>query len=925
MAARLAPLEAALEEALPRGAAAARPALARAGAALDRLFDEGVPATVLLPYRALLLDRALRGLWRRHLGGPGEAARAGGAPRAALVAVGGYGRGELHPHSDVDVLVLVEEGALEGPHAPLRAPLEAFLTELFDLGPSIGHSVRSPAQCAEEAAADLSVATNLMEARLLAGPAELFQAMREATAPARLWPSDAFFQAKRREQEARHHRFHDTAYNLEPHLKEGPGGLRDLQTVAWVAHRHFGTAALRELVERGFLTETEHRALVEARAFLWQVRYALHLLAGRREDRLLFDHQPALAARFGYRDGGPNLAVEQFMKRYYRTVAEIGLLNELLLQLFEQELLPAPEAAPRPLGRRFRARRGYLEASRPDLFARYPFAMLEAFLLLQQHPELRGLSAGTVRALRQQLHRIDQGFRRDLRARSLFMEILRQPRGVARALRLMTRYGVLGAYLPALGQVQGLMQHDLFHVYTVDEHTLRVVRNLRRMADPGRRQELPLCADLMQGRIPKPELLYLAALFHDIAKGRGGDHSALGAAEAEAFCRLHGLSDYDTGLVSWLVREHLLMSTTSQRRDIGDPAEVAAFARRVGDPARLDHLYLLTVADIRATNPTLWNSWRDALLLELYDAAMRVLRRGVEPPEGRAQRAAACRREAQALLAAQGIPRRRVEAVWARVDEEYFLRHRPDEVAWHAQALADLEEAGEEPPLVLLRHRTPQRGTELFIHTRAEPDLFARITATLDRLGLDIVDARILSTRDGWTLDSYIVLERDGGAVASPHRAEEIYRRLRAVARPGAQGPGAGTERPLPRRLRPFRVPTRVRFAPDPAGRCTLVELTALDRPGLLSRVAEALLACGVRLRSARIATFGARAEDLLYVAAPGGGPLGPELEERLRRELVARLEAGLPGRAPAAVPEGAPGPGPGGDPGARPGAPGAA
>jgi len=882
--ARLAPLEEALERAAAEGAAAARRALAEAGAALDALFEEGVPATVLLPRRARLLDLALKGLWGRHL--PADAP-------AALVAVGGYGRGELHPHSDVDVQVLVADGALEGSREGLRAPLEAFLTALFDLGPAIGHSVRTPAQCAEEAA-DLTVATNLMEARLLAGPPGLFRAMQEAVSPERIWPSAAFFEAKRREQEARHGRFHGTAYNLEPHLKEGPGGLRDLQTVAWVAHRHFGTASLRELVEHGFLTEAEHRALVEARAFLWQARYALHLLAGRREDRLLFDHQRALAERFGYRDGGPNLAVEQFMKRYYRTVAEIGLLNELLLQLFEQTLLPEGEEPPHPLGRRFQARRGYLEAARPGLFRRHPHAMLEAFLLLQQHPQLKGLSAATVRQLRQHLHRIDEAFRRDLRARSLFMEILRQPRGVARALRLMTRYGVLGAYLPALGQVQGLMQHDLFHVYTVDEHTLRVIRNLRRMADPGRREELPLCADLMQSRIPKPELLYLAALFHDIAKGRGGDHSELGAAEAEAFCRLHGLSDYDTALVSWLVRDHLLMSTTSQRRDISDPAEVAAFARRVGDPSRLDHLYLLTVADIRATNPTLWNSWRDALLLELYDAAMRLLRRGVEPPRDRAERAAARRREALELLRAHGVEEAAVERVWGRLEEDYFLRHSPDEIAWHTQALADWEPEREEDggaPLVLIRHRTPLRGTEIFVHTRADAGLFARTTRALDRLGLDIVDARILSTRDGWTLDTYIVLERDGEAVNSPHRAEEIYHRLRTVLAPGRAG-AAGEEppRPLPRRLRPFRIPTRVRFGDDRDGR-TLVELTALDRPGLLSRIAEALLECRVRLHSARVATFGARAEDLFHVTGPDGRPLDDGRRACLRRALARRLD----------------------------------
>ncbi|HHQ43136.1 MAG TPA: [protein-PII] uridylyltransferase [Chromatiales bacterium] len=868
-----------LEEALARGlpeAEAARTALAAMDEALRAAFEAGTPAPELVHGRARQMDELLRALWRRRLGAD--------AGRLALVAVGGYGRGELMPRSDVDLMILVPEG--DG-GVGWRAAVEGFWTLLWDLRLDVGHSVRTVAQCVEEAARDVTVATNLMEARLLAGDAALYRAMREATGPRHLWPSEAFFAAKRREQEARHHRFHDTAYKLEPNIKEGPGGLRDIQMIGWVAKRHYGAEHLHELVAHGFLTEREHRELTEGQALLWRIRIGLHLLTGRREDRLLFDHQPELARRFGYRDDDANLAVEQFMKRYYRTVQTLSRLNEMLLQHFEEEILHHGEpGAATPLGRRFQVRHGFIEVRDAGVFRRHPFALLEIFLLLAQHPELAGVRASTIRLVREHLHLIDERFRADLRARSLFMELLRQPRGITHELRRMHRYGVLGAYLPAFGEVEGQMQYDLFHAYTVDEHTLFVVRNLRRMALAEHAAELPLCSEVFQ-RLPKPELLYLAGLFHDLGKGRGGDHSVLGARMAEDFCRAHGFGDYDSGLVSWLVRHHLAMSLTAQREDLGDPEVVNRFARLVGDQVRLDYLYLLTVADIRGTNPNLWNSWRDALLAELYHLTRRALRRGLEQPVDKEERIREVRTEARRLLRADGVDPAEVERVWRDFDEDYFLRYQPAEIAWHTAAIARAERL----PLVLVRRAGPRGTTEIFVYGAGEDHAFAATTALLDQMGLTIVDARIISSRSGRTLDTYLVLEREGTPIADDWRAEEIRSALERLLAAGAPVPRV-TRRP-PRTHRHFRIPTEVSFSEDERNRRTVVELITADRPGLLSRVARAFAECGVRLQNARIATVGARAEDVFFVTDARGEPLRDRSRlERLRERLVASLDA---------------------------------
>nr|AQQ74501.1 hypothetical protein [uncultured bacterium] len=826
-------------------------------------FRRGVPVADLVHQRAWFMDELLIRAWGRFFGNAGET--------MALVAVGGYGRRELHPHSDIDLLVLLEPG-------PASGFLEPFLAFLWDIGLKVGHSARTVDECVIEAARDVTVATNLMEARLLAGSAALFEAMRARTGPTHLWPSDAFFEAKSSEQLQRHRKFHDTAYNLEPNVKDGPGGLRDIQTIGWVAKRHFGAATLEDLVAHGFLTPPELDALVKGQDFLWKIRYGLHLLTARNENRLLFDHQQALARDLGYRDEGHHLAVELFMKDYYRTITELGRLNEMLLQLFEEAILhPEGPSETRRINRRFVARDGFIEAADPGVFGRYPFALLEIFLLLEQHPELKGVRASTIRLIRDHRHLIDQRFRDDLRCRSLFMEILRQPRGITHELRRMNRYGVLAAYFPAFGEIVGQMQYDLFHVYTVDDHTLNVVRNLRRFTVPEYEHELPLCSRVIR-RIPKLELLYLAALFHDIAKGRGGDHSVLGADDAYDFCVHHGLGDHDSRLVAWLVRNHLLMSMTAQHRDISDPDVILAFAKTVGDQVRLDYLYLLTVADIRGTNPTLWNNWKDALLRELYGATRNALVRGFENPLEREERIRENREAALGLLA--DVPRDRIEALWSQIDDEdYFLRHSADEIAWQARLV--LRTPRDRLPLIEIRQETARGGTEIFLYTHDQDHLFALTTTALDQLGLNILSARIITTRDGYTLDTYLVLDEAGKPIADPLRIEEIRRTV--AQRIAQQDVGAArVTRRATRQLRHFLIPTQVVFSDDLDRRYTVMELVTVDRPGLLARVGRAFVEHGVRVQDAKIATFGERVEDVFFITDRNNHPI--EDERRLSR-----------------------------------------
>ena len=824
---------------------------------LETRFRQGAPVDALVETRSWFVDSILGLAWRRFGLDDRDA-------RRALVAVGGYGRGELHPGSDIDLLILTRRTMRGGESERIKG----FLAFLWDIGLAVGNSVRTLRECVNEARRDVTVATNLMEGRLVCGSADLFARMRERTGPGRIWSSRRFFEAKMAEQRERHRKFDDTGHNLEPNVKEGPGGLRDIQTIGWVARRHFGAETLAELVEHGILTTEELGALDAGRRFLWRVRFGLHILTGRAENRLLFDHQRQLAQMLGFEDDGEGLGVERLMKRYYREVTELSRLNEMLLGHFEEVILHIRRRERvKPLNRRFQAVNGYLEVTRKDVFRRYPFALLEVFLLLQQHPDIEGVRASTIRLIRANRYRIDDRFRADIRARSLFLEILRQPRGINHELRRMHRYGILGAYLPVFDRVAGQMQYDLFHVYTVDEHSLFVVRNLRMFADPARYHEFPHCADMF-ARLPKPELLYIAGLFHDIAKGRRGDHSELGSGLVREFCTRHGFGEYDTGLVAWLVRHHLLMSMTAQRRDISDPAVVSEFARTVGDHVHLDYLFLLTIADIRGTNPGLWNDWKDALLNDLYRSTVRALIRGLENPIERADLARETREEAGRLMAGAVTDAEAAETLWDNFGDDYFLRHTADEIHWHTSNI--LRAGAADIPLVLVRDG--RGGIEIFVYAPDREFLFAASASILGRLGLTVLDSRIITGNNGMTLDSYVVED-----IAASSGGDSLHEEIRTALGSGLRNP-AGVPRRVrrlaKRQLKHFAIPVEVNFTRDASEQHTVMEVIAADRPGLLARIGWALADARVRIRHAKIATFGERAEDVFYVTDEHNRPL---------------------------------------------------
>ncbi|MBF7053718.1 [protein-PII] uridylyltransferase [Halomonas sp. KAO] len=854
-------------------------ALREIQARLDERFRAGADIRDLVHGRAWCLDRLLAVAWEHHAW-PDDG--------VALLAVGGYGRGELHPYSDVDLLLLLQHDD----DAPYREPLTAFITFLWDIGLEIGHSVRSLADCEREARADLTVITNLLESRTVAGPERLRESMKARLAADRVWPAKHFFEAKWQEQINRHQRHNNSEYHLEPNIKSAPGGLRDIQMIGWVAKRHFGSERYSDLVAAGFMNDAELRILSQGQAFLWQVRYALHMLAGRAEDRLLFDHQRTIAELFGFRDTPERLAVEQFMKRYYRHITALAGLNDMLLQHFDEAILHAGEVLPvEPLNERFEVKDGFIQARSRTVFRDRPSALLELFLLMAEHPGIEGVRADTIRQIRDHRHLIDDLYRDDVRHQSLFMELLRSGGNVARQLRRMNRYGVLGKYLPEFGRAIGLMQHDLFHIYTVDAHTLHLLKFIHGFRKPEARETFPVAANIIH-QLPKLELLWIAGLYHDIGKGRGGDHSLLGARDVEAFAERHGLSPRDTRLVSWLVEQHLTMSMVAQKRDITDPDVIADFARLVGDETRLDYLYVLTVADINATNPSLWNGWRASLLRQLHAETKRALRRGLENPLERNDWVNETRDEALSLLAAVGADMERVQRLWKSLGEEYFLQYAPSEIAWQTQGI--LAHGASQLPLILLSAPAEgmvEGGTKVFIHTRSVDDLFAATAAALDQLGLSIHDARIATSSNDWTLNTFIVLDDQGRPIRDPVRLEEIRAHLVEELDDPDDYPQIVT-RHTPRQLRHFKVPTQVTIEQDPANERTLLELIAPDRPGLLARVGRIFMEQDIALSAAKIATLGEKVEDVFFITDKTGRPLtDPERQARLRERLVEVLD----------------------------------
>jgi [protein-PII] uridylyltransferase len=839
--------------------------LADERATLRREYEADADAARFLRRHRQAVEATLRELWRESR-----------LPRQlALVAVGGFGRGELYPHSDVDVLVLL-------PHAldPAGvAQVEQFIGRLWDVGLELGHSVRTVEECRDEAAKDVTVQTSLLEARLIAGSRTLFAQLYDRLHDG--FDPQAFFKAKRLEQEQRHAKFQDSPYSLEPNLKEAPGGLRDLQVVLWVGRASGLGRDWRSLAARGLVTREEAIQLKRHADWLARVRIRLHLLAGRREDRILFDYQDALAKAFGFAATPNKRASEVFMQRYFRTVKAVTQLNTTVLQNLGAAIFPAFDAPPEPINERFQAVRELLDVRDAGLFEREPHAILESFLLLQQHAELKGMTAPTLRALWRPRRRIDSAFRADPVNRATFLEILRQPRGLVHELRRMNQYGILGRYLTAFGKIVGQMQHDLFHVYTVDQHILMVVRNLRRFTMVEFAHEYPLCSRLA-ANFERYWLLYVAAIFHDIAKGRGGDHSRLGRTDARRFARAHGLPAEDVALVEFLVEHHLTMSAVAQKRDLSDPDVIREFARVVGTERRLVALYLLTVADIRGTSPKVWNAWKGKLLEDLFRLTRRILRGA---SVGYDQDVQAKQSEALRLLRLYALSDTAGEALWRELDVAYFLRHEPQEIAWQTRTLH--YRVNTDRPVVKARLSPIGEGLQVMIYAKDEPDLFARICGYFESINYSIVDAKIHTTRHGYALDTFLVLGtgtshhyRDMMGLIEHELAERLERRT-------PLGPPARGR--VSRQLKHFPITPEVHIRPDEKGQYSLVSITAGDRPGLLYGIARVFNQYHVDLHTAKIVTLGERAEDVFVVS--GEVLAKPKTVLQLEQDLLAALQ----------------------------------
>ena len=832
--------------------------------ALRSAYEAQPRTSALLKGRAKLVDKEVIRIWQA----------CAMPPQASLLAVGGYGRGELFPASDVDVLVLLPQAA----DSHMRERLSDMVGALWDIGLEIGHAVRTVDECIEVANEDITVQTTLLEARFLAGDKALFAELNERYHAA--LDVRSFYKAKQLEQQQRYARFDDTPYALEPNCKESPGGLRDLQMLGWIARAAGLGHSWRDLARRRLITGGEASELRSVERFLQHLRIRLHYLTGRAEDRVLFDHQEKLARLMGVDATANRRASEALMQRYYINAKMVTQLNTVLLQNYGTVIFPDRGAAI-VINARFQVVRELLDLRHDDVFERHPSALLECFLLLQQRSELKGMTARTLRTLWINRNRINAAFRADPHNRALFLQILQQKRGIIRAFRRMNEYGILSRYLPPWRRIIGQMQHDLYHVYTVDQHILMVLRNIRRFTMGEHAHEYPLMTRLIMA-FDRHWLLYVAALFHDIAKGRGGDHSKLGMADAREFCVLHAIDEEDTALVVWLVEQHLSMSRFAQKEDTSDPEVVQRFALIVGDERHLVALYLLTHADIRGTSPKVWNGWKGKLLEDLFFAAQRLLR-GATPQQalGLDDRLEDARR----MLRFHGLRPGVEERLWSELDAVYFMRHSAEEIAWHTRVLyfrPDAEEA-----VVKARVAEEGDGVQVMIFTPDQKELFVRLTGFFGRLGFTIIDAKVHTTRHGHALDSFM-LQDPGGESSYRDVITLIEHELtRYLAHPDAiDRPSRGR---MSRQVKHFPITPQVSIRPDEAGRHYILSLTAADRPGLLFDIAEVLASHGIRLHTAKIATLGERVEDTFLLT---GAILTQDAQLlRVERELLQRLQ----------------------------------
>jgi len=834
-------------------------------------------ASALLRALARHVDQTLADLW----------AHAGMPTAAALLAVGGYGRGELFPYSDVDVLVLLPNAHKDdspGAADALRATIEGFITACWDIGLEIGSSVRTIDECLLEARADVTVQTALLESRLLTGSRRMFNAFRRVNTEA--MDARAFLRAKTFEMRQRQVKYEDTPYSLEPNCKESPGGLRDLQVLTWISRAAGLGRTWSEMATHGLLTPFEVKQLQRQEGTLKLIRARLHLVARRREDRLVFDLQTAVAESFGYHGNTTMRASEMLMQRYYWAAKAVSQLNEVLLLNLEERINGSEDLPMLPLNERFLDRGGLLEIVSDDLYKNEPHAILETFHLYQVTEQLRGLSARTIRALYNVRNQMNGAFRKDPVNRARFLAILQAPQRQTHAFRLMNATSVLGRYLWVFRRIVGRMQHDLFHVYTVDQHILMVLRNVRRFFIPEHAHEYPKCTALAAS-FDKPWLLYVAALFHDVAKGRGGDHSELGGSEVRRFCKDHDVAKEDADFIEFLVRHHLTMSHVAQKEDLSDASVIADFAALVADPRRLTALYLLTVADIRGTSPKVWNAWKGKLLEDLYRLTMRKLGGDVLALDAEIE---ARKKEARQILALHSALPGTEQPLWKTLDLSYFARHDPNELAWHARSLWRHVET--QVPVVRARPSPLGEGLQVLMFSPDRADLFARICGYFDGAGFSIQDAKIHTTNAGFALDTFQVVnpayEDDGPAG---------YRDLIPLVEHQA-ALAAGSEGPLPtprasrvsRRVKSFPVVPRVSLRPDDRAQRWLLTISASDRSGLLYAVARVLAQYRINLQLAKVSTLGERVEDTFLV--DGAALQNNRLQIQVETELLDAISA---------------------------------
>ncbi|ODS23947.1 [protein-PII] uridylyltransferase [Candidatus Endobugula sertula] len=848
---------------------------------LDMRFREGEGVRNLIYERARMIDCLLHYAWHQF----------SWQEDIALIAVGGYGRGELHPKSDIDILILMEEHHNEHHVKNIRG----LLTLLWDIGLDIGHSVRTLAECINLATQDITVATNLIESRILQGSEHLLNTLEIAITPDNMWANDEFFLAKVNEQRLRHKKYNNTEYNLEPNVKNAPGGLRDIQTIQWVAKRFFHIRTLQELNGTGFFADKELAILTDGEEFLWRVRYGLHLLAKRPEERLLFDYQKELAELFGYKDNEESLAIEQFMHQYYRIVLSLRALNDVLLQFLDEATLKRSLSNNiTPINSRFQICNNYIEITNPNIFKETPSALLEIFVLLARNHKIMGIRAWTIRLMHEHRYLIDKAFRKNPDNNRLFIELLNAPYRLVTQLKRMVRYGILGRYLPEFGHIIGQMQHDLFHRYTVDAHTLNVIRFMRIFLSKKDINRFPIASQIIT-QLPNLKLLYTAGLYHDIGKGRGGDHSILGAEDAFTFCQQHQFTNREAKFAAWLVKNHLLMSSVSQKQDLSDPEVIHEFALKMGDQMHLDYLYVLTVADMNATNPDIWNSWRASLLRELYLQTKRALNRGLEHPVDKQELINDTQQTAmEQLLKNKKVSEQAAWELWQTTGDDYFLQETAEDIVWHTEAILYSEQT--DKPLILIDDQYIQNEkviTKLFIRAKSTYNVFAAATTTLDQLNLNIQSARIYSTMSGYTMDTFYVLDQEEKTFGDNTDITEKVITTLIEEFNLINNYSDIIKRRTPRQLKYFSSPTRTSIHNDTTKEQTILEVISPDRPGLLARLARIFVEYDIALMTAKITTLGERVEDIFFITDSNSNRLSdPLICEQLQQSICTQLDA---------------------------------